>query len=317
MVNSQYFMSKKIRQLIPIVFVLILFSLSIIAIASELKKYSIESVWLYLQNIPRWHKITALLMTILGYGLMTGYDLLGFSHIRQKLAPLKIAFTSFISYAVGNTVGFTAFSGTAIRYRYYGLWGISKIKIAELIVFTHLTFWLGLLSISGVVSLLDPLTLPAVIKLPFKSIHPLGFIFLFLVLIYFIVSVTVKHSFKFGEDEITFPKPIISLASIFITAFDWGIAASVIYLLLPVNTHLSFISFFGIYIVALTAGFISNVPGGLGVFETVILYLRPESVSAAHMLGGLIAYRIVYFFIPLIVALVLIIIQTWNSKYSH
>lgn len=310
-------MSKKIRQLIPIVFVLILFSLSVIAIASELKKYSLESVLLYLQNIPRWHKIAALLMTILGYGLMTGYDLLGFSHINQKLAPLKIAFTSFISYAVGNTVGFTAFSGTAIRYRYYGLWGISKIKIAELIVFTHVVFWLGLFSISGVVSLLDPLTLPAVIKLPFKSIHPLGFIFLSLVLIYFIVSVTVKHSLKFREDEITLPKPIISLASILITAFDWGIAASVLYLLLPVNTHLSFISFFGIYIVALTSGFISNVPGGLGVFETVILYLRPESVSATHMLGGLIAYRLVYFFIPLIVALLLIIIHTWNSKKNH
>jgi hypothetical protein len=117
MANNQYFMSKKIRQLIPIVFVLILFSLSIIAIVSELKKYSIESVWLYLQNIPRWHKITALLMTILGYGLMTGYYLLGFSHIRQKLAPLKIAFTSFISYAVGNTFGFTAFKKIFAKFR--------------------------------------------------------------------------------------------------------------------------------------------------------------------------------------------------------
>lgn len=310
-------MSQKIRQLIPIIFILILLSISIMAITSELKKYSIESVWLYLQNIPRWHKITALLMTILGYGLMTGYDLLGFTHINQKLAPLKIAFTAFISYAVGNTVGFTAFSGTAIRYRYYGLWGISKIKIAELIIFTHVTFWLGLFSVSGIVCLLDPLTLPAVIKLPFKSIHPLGFIFLFLVIIYFIISVTIKHSIKLGNDEITFPKPIISLMAIIITALDWSIAASVLYLLLPVNNHLSFIGFFGIYIVALTAGFISNVPGGLGVFETVVLYLRPESVSAADMLGGLIAYRMVYFFIPLIVALLLMIIETWKMKHSH
>jgi uncharacterized membrane protein YbhN (UPF0104 family) len=310
-------MSKKFRRIIPIVFVVILFSVSVMAITSELKKYSLESVWLYLQNIPRWHKINALLMTILGYGLMTGYDLLGFSHVRQKLAPLKIAFTAFISYAVGNTVGFTAFSGTAIRYRYYGLWGIPKIKIAELIVFTHLTFWLGLFSVSGLVCLLDPLTLPAVIKLPFKSIHPLGFIFITLVIIYFIIGVTVKHSITVANDEITFPKPIISLAAIIVTALDWGFAASVLYLLLPVSAHFSYIGFFGIYIVALTAGFISNVPGGLGVFETVILYLRPESVSASDMLGGLIAYRLVYFFIPLTVALILIIIQTWKSKHSH
>ncbi|MBL1208691.1 hypothetical protein [Geminocystis sp. GBBB08] len=307
-------MSQKIRQLIPIIFILILFSVSIMAIASELKKYSIESVWLYLGNIPLWHKITALLMTMLGYGLMTGYDLLGFTHIRQKLAPLKIAFTAFVSYAVGNTVGFTAFSGTAIRYRYYGLWGISKIKIAELIVFTHLTFWIGLLTISGIVCLLDPLTLPAVIKLPFKSIYPLGFIFLSLVIIYFIISVTVKHSIKVGNDEITFPKPIISFGSILVTGLDWGIAAAVLYLLLPINSSMSYIGFFGIYIVALTAGLISNVPGGLGVFETIMLYLRPESITATDMVGGLIAYRLVYFFSALIIALILIVIQTWKNN---
>ncbi|BAQ66543.1 lysylphosphatidylglycerol synthase domain-containing protein [Geminocystis sp. NIES-3709] len=306
-------MIKNFRQIIPILFVIILFSISIMAIVSELKKDSIESVWLYLKNIPHWHKVVALVMTILGYGLMTGYDLLGFSHIRQKLSPFKIAFTAFVSYAVGNTIGFTAFSGTAIRYHYYGLWGISKIKIGELIIFTHLTFWLGLLTISGVVSLLDPLTLPSVIKLPFKSIHPLGYIFLSLVIIYFIVSVTIKHSFNLGEEEITFPKPKISVGTIIIAALDWGLAAGVLYLLLPVNSAMSYISFFGIYIIALTAGLISTVPGGLGVFETIMLYLRPQSVSSSDMLGGLIAYRIVYFFIPLIVALALIGIQAWKK----
>jgi hypothetical protein len=305
---------KNVRQIIPIVFVLILFSISIMAIVSELKKESIESVWLYLQNIPHWHKLMALGMTILGYALMTGYDILGFSHIRQKLSPFKIASTAFISYAIGNTVGFTAFSGTAIRYHYYGLAGVSNLKIAELIIFTHLTFWLGLLSIGGVVALLDPVTLPKVIKLPFDSIHPIGYIFLALIIIYFIVSVTVKHSFKWGEEEMTFPSPQISMGTILVATLDWGLAAGVLYLLLPISQDMSYIGFFGIYIVALTAGLISTVPGGLGVFETVILYLRPESVTASNMLGGLIAYRLVYFFIPLIVALILIGFQMWQSK---
>jgi uncharacterized membrane protein YbhN (UPF0104 family) len=305
---------KYIRQGIPILFILVLFSFSIMAIVSELKKDSIESVWLYLKSIPHWHKLTALAMTILGYGLMTGYDLLGFAHIRQKLSPLKVAFTAFISYAVGNTVGFSILSGTAIRYHYYGLAGVSQVKIAELIIFTHLTFWLGLLSISGVVSLVDPLTLPSTLKLPFASIHPLGYIFLSLVLIYFIFSITLKHSIKLKDEEITFPKPIISISTIIVAGLDWGLAAGVLYLLLPVSNSMTYIGFFGIYIIALTAGLISNVPGGLGVFETVMLYLRPQSVSPSDMLGGLIAYRIVYFFIPLIVALVLIGIQAWKTK---
>lgn len=305
---------KYIRQGIPVLFIFVLFSFSIMAIVSELKKDSIESVGLYLKSIPHGHKLTALVMTIFGYGLMTGYDLLGFAHIRQKLSPLKVAFTAFISYAVGNTVGFSVLSGSAIRYHYYGLAGISQVKITELIVFTHLTFWLGLLSIGGVVSLIDPLTLPTTLKLPFDSIHPLGYIFLSLVLIYFILSITLKHSLKLKGEEITFPQSIISSGTIIITALDWGLAAGVLYLLLPISDSITYIGFFGIYIIALITGLISNVPGGLGVFETVMLYLRPQSVSPADMLGGLIAYRIVYFFIPLIVALVLIGIQAWKTK---
>lgn len=305
----------KLRQLIPILFVIILLSISVAAIASELKKYSINSVWQYLQNISQQRKMLALLVTGFGYALMTGYDILGFIHIKQKLSVLKIAFTAFVSYAVGNTVGFTAFSGTAIRYRYYGLWGVSKIKIGELIVFTHLTFWLGLLSISGVVSILDPLTLPSAIKLPFASIHPLGFIFLSLVLIYFIISVTIKHSVTIAGEEITFPKPIISLGTIIVAGLDWGLAALVLYLLLPPNLSMTYIGFFGIYIVALTAGLISTVPGGLGVFETVMLYLRPESISAPQMLGGLIAYRFVYYLLPLIFAVVLILLEAWKKRH--
>lgn len=304
----------KLRQLIPVLFVIILVSISLVAIASELKKYSINSIGDYLHNISHQRKILALIMTGFGYALMTGYDILGFIHIKQKLSTWKIAFTAFVSYAVGNTVGFTAFSGTAIRYHYYGLWGVSKVKIAELIVFTHVTFWLGLMSISGIISVFDPLTLPDVIKLPFASIRPLGLIFLVLVVVYFIISVTVKHSVTIAKEEVTFPKPIISLSTIVVAGLDWGLAALVLYLLLPPHISMSYMGFFGIYIVALTAGLISTVPGGLGVFETVMLYLRPASVNAPQMLGSLIAYRLVYYILPLVVAVIFILLEAFLKK---
>jgi uncharacterized membrane protein YbhN (UPF0104 family) len=46
------------------------------------------------------------------------------------------------------------------------------------------------------------------------------------------------------------------------------------------------------------------VPGGIGVFEFIMLRLRPEYVSNAELLGSLIAYRAIYYFLPLIVAFV-------------
>ena len=53
----------------------------------------------------------------------------------------------------------------------------------------------------------------------------------------------------------------------------------------------------------------STVPGGLGIFETVILLSLPNTISQADILGGLIAYRTIYYFLPLIVAIVLLIIK--------
>jgi uncharacterized membrane protein YbhN (UPF0104 family) len=61
----------------------------------------------YLAQIPRNRKLEAIALTVLGYLTITGYDLLGFRYIRRSLAPTKIIFTSFLSYAIGNTIGFT------------------------------------------------------------------------------------------------------------------------------------------------------------------------------------------------------------------
>ncbi|ACK64886.1 conserved hypothetical protein [Rippkaea orientalis PCC 8801] len=304
---------RSVSKVLPIALAVLLLSVSIKTIIHEFKDHSWQSIWQYLQTISNTRKMASVALTGLGYLAMTGYDILGFQYINQVLERTKIAGTAFISYAVGNTIGFSAFSGTAIRYHFYSSWGVSKLKIAQLIVFTHLTFWLGLFGVSGVVFLVDPLTLPKVLKLPFNSVHPIGFIFLALVAIYFVIGYFWKSSLRIGSEEIVFPSPEMSLQLIALAAVDWGLACGVLYLLLPLDHSMSYPGFFGIYILALTAGLMSTVPGGLGVFDTVILLLRPDSISAPDILGALIAYRIIYYILPLIIALGLFIIQHFQK----
>ncbi len=75
--------------------------------------------------------------------------------------------------------------------------------------------------------------------------------------------------------------------------------------LLPPQAALSFAAFAGVYLLALAAGVISNVPGGIGVFEFVLLLLLPN-VPQDRLLGALLAYRAIYYFAPFAVALVLL-----------
>jgi phosphatidylglycerol lysyltransferase len=58
-------------------------------------------------------------------------------------------------------------------------------------------------------------------------------------------------------------------------------------------------------LLALAAGAVSNVPGGIGVFEFVLLLLMP-AVPKDRLLGALIAYRAIYYFAPFAIALVLL-----------
>jgi phosphatidylglycerol lysyltransferase len=80
---------------------------------------------------------------------------------------------------------------------------------------------------------------------------------------------------------------------------------AVLYVLLPAQASIGFAAFAGVYLLALTAGAASNVPGGIGVFEFVLLLLLP-GVPEDRLLGALVAYRAIYYFAPFAVALVLL-----------
>lgn len=297
-------MYKRILRFAPIILSLSLFILAVWAISQEFKHYTFAQLLASLNHITTSRKLEAIFWMALGYLSMTGYDRLGFYYINHPLVLGTIIRTAFISYALGNTIGLTLFSGTAIRYRFYTPAGVGVVDIAKVITFTHLSFWLGMLGIGGISFLLDPQRIPQLLKLPFLTTKPLGIIFLFLVTGYFFLALTYKKPIKIGKENIYLPSWNLSLALILLTFIDWILAARVLYLLLPDNYNTSFLGFFGLYVFAMTAGVLSNVPGGIGVFEFIMLRLRPEYVSNGELLGSLIAYRAIYYFLPLIVAFV-------------
>ncbi|MEH2292546.1 lysylphosphatidylglycerol synthase domain-containing protein [Nostoc sp.] len=295
-------MLKKFRLKFSTLFGLSLLVLSLWAIANELHEYNYRDILNSLAAIPKSRLSWAIWLTALGYLVMIGYDILGFSYINRSLSWNKIALTSFISSAFSNTIGFALLTGSAIRYRFYSSWGVSAGAIAQVIAFANFTFWLGMFAVAGYLFLVNPLKIPTQLHLPFATVRPIGVIFLVLVAIYLLGSIFIKQPLIIREQEFRFPSFKISLVQIAISGLDWILAAAVLYAVLPTNISLSYLDFLGIYLLAMFAGVVSNVPGGLGVFETVILLILSSKVSAAAILGSMLAYRGVYYFLPLLVA---------------
>jgi uncharacterized membrane protein YbhN (UPF0104 family) len=84
------------------------------------------------------------------------------------------------------------------------------------------------------------------------------------------------------------------------------LAGAVLYVLLPVPKNLSYFGFFGIYLLGQLAGIISNVPGGLGVFETILILLLAPVISTDKLLGVFLAYRGIYYFLPLAISMLML-----------
>ncbi|MEI1374662.1 lysylphosphatidylglycerol synthase domain-containing protein [Nostoc sp. UHCC 0926] len=295
-------MLKKLQHNFSTLFGLLLLVLSLWAIANELREYNYLDILNSLAAIPKSRLSWAIWLTALGYLVMIGYDILGFSYINRSLSWNKIALTNFISSAFSNTIGFALLTGSAIRYRFYASWGVSAVAIAQVIAFANFTFWLGMFAVAGFLFLVNPLKIPTQLHLPFTTVRPIGVIFLLLVAIYLLGSILIKQPLIIRGQEFRFPSFKISLAQIAISSFDWILAAAVLYAVLPANISLSYLDFLGIYLLAMFAGVVSNVPGGLGVFETIILLILSSKVSGAAILGSLLAYRGVYYFLPLLVA---------------
>ncbi|MBR8826612.1 MAG: UPF0104 family protein [Gomphosphaeria aponina SAG 52.96 = DSM 107014] len=288
---------------------LVLLGLSLWAIAHELQKYNYQDVLNSLANLPGDRFIFALIFTVLGYLTMTLYDVLALKYyLRHPLPYPQIVLASLISIAISNSVGFAVVTGSALRYRFYSAWGLSNWEIAQVLAFYHLGLWLGILAISGVLLLEKPLTLPQFISVPYDYIQALGIVLIALVLIYFILTIGQRRKIiTIHQFQLRIIPPELALAQIILLILDWAFAAGVLFTLLSPLNGLTFSVFFKLFLLAEILGVVSNVPAGLGVFETAIIILLKPIVPGEIVLASLLAFRGFYFFLPLLIAVILFI----------
>jgi phosphatidylglycerol lysyltransferase len=293
-----------VSRLGPLLTVL-LFAGALWLLRNELAGFRYRDVMRALASLPPGRVLAALVLTALGYAAMTGYDTLAFRNIREPMPYRRIALASFVGYAFSNSLGHPLFTGTPIRARLYSGWGLSALQVTRIVVFCFLTFWLGFFTLAGAVFLAEPLPLPAGWRLHLATARPLGVVFLLLAGAYLWNSARNKSPLRLGGVEMPLPGPRLALAQILLSVMDWGLAGAVLYALLPSHEGLPFSSFLAVFLLAQLAGVLSQVPGGLGVFESAIVLLltsRTPPLPAAQVLAGLVAFRGIYYFMPLLAA---------------
>jgi phosphatidylglycerol lysyltransferase len=270
-----------------------------------LGQYRWRDILAHVHAIPPAKILRAALFTVAGYGCLTLYDALAVRFAGARVPYPRIALISFMGYAIGHNVGFNTLSGGAVRYRAYAALGLGAKQIATIIGFGTLTFFLGAGFLLGL-SLLTQAGMSGSALHVHASIAMLaGGLLLAAVAAYLWLVCTRHEPLRIRRIEIPIPTPRVAFAQVAVACADLLCAAGVLYVLLPQQAAMSFGAFAGIYLIAIAAGLITNVPGGIGVFETVLLLLL-QSVPKDRLLGALVAYRAIYYFAPFAVALALL-----------
>lgn len=305
--NTEKRLWNRLRPVLPYILTAALFAMGMLALYHLLRPVDLKQVMAQVRG-TQWHIIAvALLATFTGYAAMIGYDWSALRYLGKRLPLPTIMTGGFLGYALGNTIGIGPVTGGAVRYRIYSALGLTGYDIAAIAIFGSVAFGLGAGVIGFGALAYHPDALKSLMPVNPSVSRWIGIGALLAALVLIIAIGLRKSEIQIRGHRFRLPSLGLMTGQFLFTAIDIMMAAIVLYLLLP-PSDLGFATFLAVFAAAIFAGVISHVPGGVGVFETVIIAALPASVPVDQAAAGLLLYRLIYYLVPFSLALVLLAI---------
>ncbi len=240
----------------------------------------------------------AILWTAVNFAVLCGYDYLSLMQAGVKL-PLKIIIrTASTAFSLSNFVGHAIFSGGSVRLQEYNKEGVPIHKIAQVAIQNSISFWTGFLLLSGLCWTLYPphATVP-------DSFHPswtqAGILCAAFAVAYIIIGRIYKDRvLVIWRFEFIPPTTSITLGQFLVSISDLVLCAAVFYSILPAEAAIGFPEFLSIFLAAQAIGIVSQVPGGLGVFDGVLLTMLTPYCDPHKLLFTILLFRVIYYLLP-------------------
>ncbi len=271
---------------------------ALILLRDQLENFNYADIINALKAIPAFRTTIALFLSLSYYLILGGYDVVAFKYIGLKvpLSSKDILFTCFISNVLGSNIGYSMLFGGSVRYRLYSTYNVSMVDVTKVLLFSSVTIWIGLLTVGGFIFTFAPVSLGRTFGFNFTT-RVIGLFFIAVLVLYIFLRTLHSNPIKIFKWSVAFPDIKIVSSQILLATCDWLIASLILYILMPIG-EISYFVLLKVFLVSHLLGIISQVPGGMGVFETVISKLLPNSASNPGAIGGLLAYRVIFYFFP-------------------
>jgi phosphatidylglycerol lysyltransferase len=280
---------------------LLLLTAALVFIWHEIEHIQYAQVRSALHRVPRSAIAIAVVLTILNYLVLIAYDYLAVRSIGKSVPLRFIAIASFVGFSTSYNFS-SLLGGPAIRFRFYSKWGFTPQELVGIMVMIGATYWVGVAFLGSILFIIEDMPLPT--RLPFStgSTRWIGCILAVIVSAYLAWVVSQKSVWRIGGAKLTPPSVSLTVQQIAVAALDLVIAAGAMYALVGADLELRYDQFVAVYLLATLATVISNVPGGVGVFESVFLAFALSDATSS-LVASLILFRIIYYLLPLMFAM--------------
>ena len=302
-----------LRRVLPAALALVLFIAALEVLRRELHSVTWHALSARALGTPPWLIAAAFLLTALNYLVLSGYDFIAVASIGRRLPPLRVAVTSFLAYAIANSVGFSMLSGASVRYRFYSRWGITGQQFSRIVISYSVTFWLGLLALGGMSLVFSPLL--ADVAYP-RTVTTAGFALLSVAGAYVVLAVVRRRPISVRGFQLQLPSGRVAALQLLLSSLDWALAGAVLYVLLPRGAA-PFPVVLSAFVGAQILGLATHVPGGVGVFEGMIVLLLKPYMTSVQLAPALVAYRFIYYLAPLSIALIVLASAEISERRHH
>ena len=297
---------KKYTAILGKLFVAFICALACWLLYHKLKAYSLHEIIESILCIHPAQLAAGIVLVIINYIILIGYDWLAIKAIHRRLSPLKICFVSFTGCAVSYNLG-AILGGTTVRYRLYSAWGFHPLDIIRLVLMLAVTFWIGALGLAGGVLLFANVHVPPELGISPAHIKPVGGMLFALAMFYLFICWKARgRSIMLFKKEFSLPTLPIAFAQTCVASADLLVAAACLYVLLPADASISFADFLPSYLLAQVAVVLTHVPGGVGVLEVILMHIV-HGVSPELLFGAVLVFRVLYYLIPLALSAVMLL----------
>jgi uncharacterized membrane protein YbhN (UPF0104 family) len=268
-------------------------------------RYSLDEVTRSIAAIPVSRLFAGVGFAALSYFCLTWFDWMGLRYAGRPLSYPRAAIASFTGLSIGHNLGVAALSSGAVRYRYYARWGLNTEEVAKVILFCGVTVGIGLSALTGIALLINPEDAANLLKLSARALFLLGLTCVAVPAIYVVLAATVRAPLRLWKWRFEMPRVELAIGQVVIGTLNFIFVSACLHQMLAAQGETSFVQTATAFVLANVAILITHVPGGLGVLEATVSHVLPGAAS----IGALVAFRVIYFVLPLLIGLPILAIS--------